>query len=387
MDMLKVDKVIGKKGSKTPLPWTPELLQHFEDLKKALSTELSLFNIDPDAPFRICTDASCYAIGGVLEQERDGSFVPVAFYSRKLTPSQLNWSTREKEAYAIVACLYKWAGWVHQSPITVITDHKSLQDWVTENVTTPSGPTGRRARWHEILSQFNLTIIYRKGEDNVVADALSRWAYPACDTKHDVCMHGSAESSALVKEMEKDILTTLFTPPPYHWDTENDLPPPSITISTHDDPITLPPLILPTNPTPMKEKECFKLDPHLRERALKELDIDPKHIALDLFASHENSQEMFFINKDMNAFSFDWSKLCTTPSSILWANPPFSMMEKVLTKIAIEPCRVVLCSPIWKVQPWWKLLKKLEFSHVNIPTDTLTFLEGWNSDSIFMPPL
>ncbi len=43
-------------------------------------------------------------------------------------------------------------------------DHRSLEHWVTENADTPSGPTGRRARWHEplarTLSQFNLTVEY-----------------------------------------------------------------------------------------------------------------------------------------------------------------------------------------------------------------------------------
>jgi hypothetical protein len=67
-------------------------------------------------------DASGRAIGAVLEQlpedagrptpERvlKGQTIPVAFMSRKLAPSQARTcDTRDKEAYAIVAALEKWA--------------------------------------------------------------------------------------------------------------------------------------------------------------------------------------------------------------------------------------------------------------------------------------
>ena len=57
----------------------------------------------------------------------------------------MNWSPREKEAYAVVASLTKWAGWIGTSPVAVITDHKSLESWVKEYVDTPSGPSGRKS--------------------------------------------------------------------------------------------------------------------------------------------------------------------------------------------------------------------------------------------------
>ena len=159
----------------------------FEELKKAILGNLALNQVTPDQPFRIRSDASDKAIGAVLEQEVYGLWKPVSFYSRKLTDGQCNWSPREKEAYAIVASLIKWAGWIGTTPVEVVTDHKSLESWVREYVETPSGPTGRKARWHEVLSQFNLTVSYQAGKTNVAADAMSRWAYPASQTRQDVC--------------------------------------------------------------------------------------------------------------------------------------------------------------------------------------------------------
>ncbi len=82
-----------------------------EALKDALKEGLQVFQLEPDQHFVLCTDASDFAIGAVLEQERNEELVPVSFFSsRKLVQSQLNWNPREMETYAIVAALRKWAG-------------------------------------------------------------------------------------------------------------------------------------------------------------------------------------------------------------------------------------------------------------------------------------
>ena len=60
-------------------------------------------------------------------------------------------------------------GWVIVlHPVTVCTDHQSLQSWHKEHVDTPSGPASRRARWHETLAKFDLTVVYIPGKDNTV---------------------------------------------------------------------------------------------------------------------------------------------------------------------------------------------------------------------------
>jgi hypothetical protein len=167
----------------------------FKELKAALTKALSLHHIQVDKPFVLRTDASGYAIGAVLEQEKDGALVPVCFCSRKLTTSQRNWTPREQETYAIIMALRKWAGWIGFHPVLVLTDHRSLENWTKEFVDTPSGPAARRARWHETLSRFQIEVKYIPGKNNVVADAMSRWAYPAGKALADVSKHGSIEST------------------------------------------------------------------------------------------------------------------------------------------------------------------------------------------------
>ena len=194
----------------------------FEAIKASLMSGLSLQTVDPDKPFILRVDASGRAVGAALEQfseEVPGmpkvddamgrrKTVPVAFCSRKLTPGQVrSWTPREKETYAVVLALQKWASWIGLQPVLILTDHKSIEQWATEVLDTPSGPAGRRGRWHELLSKFDLEVAYIPGKDNVVADALSRWAYPASQAFADVSIHGSAEDDedmhALIEEEEK----------------------------------------------------------------------------------------------------------------------------------------------------------------------------------------
>ena len=85
---LKLPREEGKKGSQKPLTWTTDEIQAFEDLKVALAKELQLFHLNPDQPFILKTDASKFAIGAVLEQERDGVSRLVAFFSKNCLMNQ-----------------------------------------------------------------------------------------------------------------------------------------------------------------------------------------------------------------------------------------------------------------------------------------------------------
>ena len=89
--------------------------------------EFTVWTIQPDKPFQLETDASKVACGAVLKQFLQGEWRPVAFFSRKLTPSQRNWTPREQEMYAIVSALRKWAGWIGFQPVLILTDHKALE--------------------------------------------------------------------------------------------------------------------------------------------------------------------------------------------------------------------------------------------------------------------
>ena len=222
LDLLKLNRIDGKKGSKKAVKFGPKEHESFESLKRELLRGLELQTVNPDKPFILRVDASDRAVGAALEQMAEDGFkmptatdaltrrtVPVAFCSRKLTAGQVRtWSPREKETYAIVLALQKWSNYIGLQPVLILTDHKSLEVWATETLDTPSGPAGRLARWHETLSKFDLQVTYIPGKDNVVADALCRWAYPASKAFADVSIHGSVEDDeamrAIIEEERRE---------------------------------------------------------------------------------------------------------------------------------------------------------------------------------------
>ena len=128
----------------------------------------------------------------------------MAFMSRKLAQSQRNWVGREQETYAIIIALQKWETWIGLQPILVLTDHKALEHWAHEVLDTPSGPLGRRSRWHQILSKYDITVGYVPGKENTVADIVSRWAYPASQALRDISLHGSEKDDDEMKRIIED---------------------------------------------------------------------------------------------------------------------------------------------------------------------------------------
>ena len=101
----------------------------FERLKTELckATNQSLQIVSLDKPFNLYVGASDYAVAGILTQpDAELGDRPIAFCSSKLTPTQRNWSTVEKEAYAALSALQKFRMWVFGAPVTDHSDHNPL---------------------------------------------------------------------------------------------------------------------------------------------------------------------------------------------------------------------------------------------------------------------
>jgi hypothetical protein len=82
--------------------------------------------------------------------------------------AELNYPVHEKEMLAIICDLDKWRSDLIGVPVLVYTDHKTL-----ENFDTQKDLSHRQARWMEFMSQYDCKIVYIKGDENTVADALS----------------------------------------------------------------------------------------------------------------------------------------------------------------------------------------------------------------------
>jgi hypothetical protein len=154
--------------------WTQEHEYAFAAIKALVVSRKCLTVIDHDNPgdnrIFITTNASDRRTGGVLSWGPTWeSSRPVAFDSMQLSPPQRNYPVHEKEMLAIVRALEKWRNEVLGCPVTVYTDHRTLEYFESQKHLSR-----RQARWQEFMSQFEIKIVYIKGEDNTVADALSR---------------------------------------------------------------------------------------------------------------------------------------------------------------------------------------------------------------------
>ncbi len=102
-------------------------------------------------------------------QDLGNGLQPIAFLSHKMQDAETRYPTHEQELLAIVHALQEWRHYLYGKQFTVQTDHKSITHFKTQQHMSP-----RQIRWSEFLQQFNYTIEYKIGSENVVADALSR---------------------------------------------------------------------------------------------------------------------------------------------------------------------------------------------------------------------
>ena len=120
----------------------------------------------------------------------------------------------------------------------------------------------------------------------------------------------------------------------------------------------------------MFKTESYSLTKPLRKEVLSQLEISPHQVCVDVFANHTNFQEPFYLTKSNSAFRYSWSKLLRTQDDFLWANPPFSQLSKVVTKVCLEPTRLILVHPDWVDQYWSPLLREITVSRVQISSGT-----------------
>jgi len=100
----------GKKGTHTAKwEWTRQAELAFRKLKRTFTEAPILQHCDPAKPIILQTDASGFAIAGILNQyDGFGVLRPVNFYSRKCSSAEQNYDTYERELLAIVDTLKQW---------------------------------------------------------------------------------------------------------------------------------------------------------------------------------------------------------------------------------------------------------------------------------------
>lgn len=161
----------GSVKASHPVNLSGDTLKAFEDCKDSLCKATLLSHPDAQAKLGVVTDASDVAIGAVLQQFKNGTWQPLAFFSRKLCPSQKKYSPYDRELLAIYESIRYFRHMLEATHFTVYTDHKPLCHAFSER---KSNCSPRQFRHLDFISQFTTDIQHIAGKNNVVADTLSR---------------------------------------------------------------------------------------------------------------------------------------------------------------------------------------------------------------------
>ena len=136
------------------------------------------------------------------------------------------------------------------------------------------------------------------------------------------------------------------------------------------------------------QTENYQLVRPILENGLAALQVDLNEVQVEFFASKEQHMMHHYCSRYLNnANCFYWRLM-----ELCYANPPFSQLAEVLTKLALEEARVVLCTPDWGTRGehayWRQLLEHMtvgrnELPHgpIYVPKDSQETMPGpeWRS--------
>ena len=104
-------------------------------------------------------------IGAVLMQEGR----PLAFKSQQLSGNNLRQSTYEKEMMAILYEVDTWRPYILGRRFQIHKDHQSLKYFLEQRLYSP-----QQNKWLAKMLGYDYEMIYKKGRENILVDALSR---------------------------------------------------------------------------------------------------------------------------------------------------------------------------------------------------------------------
>ena len=162
----------------TDVDWdspTDSRVKVFEELRKRMVWPPLLALPQVRKPYVIDTDASAYQLfcRHLQQQDDPGSWHPIGYWSYALNERERNYSSTERECYAVVWEITSLRTYIEGAHFTVRTDHDPLRSLMRLKESSC-----RLTRWRLRLSEFDFTIEYRPGRVHRVLDALSRLVAP-----------------------------------------------------------------------------------------------------------------------------------------------------------------------------------------------------------------
>ena len=186
-DLLKLDenngkakaaKSGGKPGqkydSKDKIKWTEELQKIVDGLIDHLKSGEVIAYPDFEKPFFMTCDASKVGLGAVLYQKQGEVNKVISYASRTLTDAEKNYNLHSGKLEFLAlkwAVTERFADYLRygSQKFDVFTDNNPLTYVLTSAKLNATG-----LRWVADLAEFDFTINYKPGKENVDADCLSR---------------------------------------------------------------------------------------------------------------------------------------------------------------------------------------------------------------------
>jgi hypothetical protein len=185
--------------------WTPITAQAFQTLKMAMCTTPVLALPNFTKTFMLECDASGKGINVFLMQEGR----PLAFTSKQLSERNLGKPIYEKEMLEILHVIEMWHPYLLGKRFQIRTDHQILKYFLEQRISSQE-----KQKWVTKLFGYDYEIIYKRGKDNVVADALSQkyedegslfsLSFIVPDWLQDVCQEWiqDPKSSHLIQQLQ-----------------------------------------------------------------------------------------------------------------------------------------------------------------------------------------
>lgn len=148
----------------TKFLWNDRAEVAFQQLKQMMTKAPVLALPNFNGRFVVEADASNVGMGAVLMQGGH----PLAFCSKAFSPRLSSLSAYERELRAIIFAVQQWRSFLVGRLFTIKTDHLPLKHLLEQRNVTPE-----QFKWLNKLWGLQYEIEYRKGKENVAADASS----------------------------------------------------------------------------------------------------------------------------------------------------------------------------------------------------------------------
>lgn len=193
-----VTELLRNNPKAKELSWTDTARDSFEKLKQSLAQCPTLKFPSPEiSHYQLVTDASNHAVGAALYQMIDNKPHPISFFSKKLSQPQRTLSTYDRELLGAYLAVLNFKTLIDGHNLTLFVDHKPL---VSAFYSKNLAKSDRQQRQLSFLSEYVSDIQYVRGQDNIVADCLSR---PVCASQVDVFdIQGLAQAQLNDPEIE-----------------------------------------------------------------------------------------------------------------------------------------------------------------------------------------